>query len=58
MRLHLISKAVKAYGPKHPADATETWSDTTKLQKLGYDPITPIEEGVDNFVKWYQEHYA
>ncbi len=54
----LDKQAVKAYGPKHPADATETWSDTTKLQKLGYDPITPIEEGVDNFVKWYQEYYA
>jgi len=54
----LGKKAIKAYGPKHPADATETWSDTTKLQKLGYNPSTPIEEGVDNFVKWYMEHYS
>jgi len=54
----LGKKANKNYGPKHPADATETWSDTTKLQKLGYNPSTPIEEGVDNFVKWYMEHYS
>jgi UDP-glucuronate 4-epimerase len=54
----LGKKAIKNYGPKHPADATETWSDTTKLQKLGYSPSTPIEEGVDNFVKWYMEHYS
>ena len=54
----LSKKAIKNYGPKHPADATETWSDTTKLQKLGYNPTTPIEQGVDNFVKWYLEHYA
>lgn len=54
----LGKKAIKAYGPKHPADAKETWSDTTKLQKLGYNPSTPIEEGVDNFVKWYMEHYS
>jgi UDP-glucuronate 4-epimerase len=54
----LGKKANKNYGPKHPADATETWSDTTKLQKLGYSPSTPIEEGVDNFVKWYMEHYS
>lgn len=54
----LGKKAVKNYGPKHPADATETWSDTTKLQKLGYNPTTPIEVGVENFVKWYLEHYS
>ena len=53
----LGKKAIKNYGPKHPADATETWSDTTKLQTLGYNPTTSIEEGVDNFVKWYMEHY-
>jgi UDP-glucuronate 4-epimerase len=45
------------YGPKHPADAKETASDTTKLQKLGYSPKTSIETGVDNFVKWYVDHY-
>jgi len=49
--------AIIEYGPKHPADAKETASDTTKLQKLGYAPKTSIEEGVDNFVKWYMEHY-
>ena len=49
--------AVIEYGPKHPADAQVTLSDTTKLQKLGYNPQTSIEEGVDNFVKWYMEHY-
>jgi len=50
--------AIIEYGPKHPADAHVTASDTTKLQKLGYKPITSIEEGVDNFVKWYMEHYS
>lgn len=50
-------KAKRNYGPKHPADAKETWSDTTKLQKLGYNPTTPIEVGVENFVKWYLEYY-
>jgi len=49
--------AIIEYGPKHPADAHVTLSDTTKLQKLGYNPQTSIEEGVDNFVKWYMEHY-
>jgi UDP-glucuronate 4-epimerase len=50
-------KANRIYGPKHPADATETWSDTTKLQKIGYNPTTPITVGVQNFVNWYLEEY-
>jgi UDP-glucuronate 4-epimerase len=50
-------KAIIEYGPKHPADAVETWSDTRKLQRIGYSPKTSIEEGVDNFVKWYRSHY-
>lgn len=45
------------YAPKHPADAVETWSDTTKLQKIGYKPSTSIEQGVDNFVQWYRSYY-
>ena len=49
--------AIIEYGPKHPADAKETASDTTKLQGLGYAPKTSIEEGVDNFVKWYMEYH-
>jgi len=50
-------EAVIEYGPKHPADAVETWSDTRKLQSIGYNPQTSIEEGVDKFVKWYRNYY-
>jgi UDP-glucuronate 4-epimerase len=45
------------YADKHPADAHATASDTTKLERLGYNPKTSIEEGVDNFVKWYRKLY-
>lgn len=45
------------YAPKHPADAKQTWADTTKLQALGYNPQTDIDEGIDNFLLWYGEHY-
>ena len=51
-------KADYDLAPKHPADAKDTWSDTTKLQSIGYNPKTSIEEGVDIFVKWYKEHYS
>lgn len=43
--------------PRHPADAEETWSDTTKLQKLGYKPTTSIEHGVASFIRWYKHYY-
>ena len=43
--------------PAHPADAKATWSDTSKLQALGYKPTTSIKDGVKQFTKWYKEYY-
>ena len=43
--------------PRHPADALETWSDTSKIQGLGYKSETSIEEGVQKFVEWYLDYY-
>jgi UDP-glucuronate 4-epimerase len=50
-------KATYDFQPMHPADAKETWSDTTKLQKLGYSSNTDVAEGVTQFVRWYKEYY-
>lgn len=47
----------KDFQPRHPADAKETWSDTTKIQQLGYSANTPISVGVKNFIDWYMEYY-
>jgi len=44
-------------GP-HPADTLETWSDTTKLQALGWKPRVSIPEGVEKFVNWYKSYYG
>lgn len=43
--------------PRHPADTLETWSNTDKLQALGYSPTTDIEVGVQAFVDWYKYYY-
>ena len=43
--------------PRHPADTLETWSNTNKLQELGYKPKTNIEVGVQAFVDWYKYFY-
>jgi UDP-glucuronate 4-epimerase len=42
---------------KHPADTKETWSNTDKLQKLGYTPKVSIAEGVAKFYEWYKNFY-
>ena len=49
-------KAIKNLAPKHPADTLETWSNTTKLQSLGYEPKVSIGEGVERFYEWYKEY--
>lgn len=55
---NLDKKATKVMKPKHPADAQETWSDTTKIEKLGYKSTTPIEQGVQNFIQWYRNYFG
>lgn len=51
-------EAIMQFVPKHPADTQETWSDTTKLQALGYKPTTPVTVGIKNFVNWYRNYYG
>ena len=55
---NLDRKAKRKLVPIHPADTQATWSDTTKLQKLGYKPTTPVEVGVERFVSWYKLYYG
>jgi len=55
---NLGKTATKEFAPRHPADALETWSDTTKLQARGYKADTPIEKGVENFLQWYRNYYG
>ena len=44
--------------PRHPSDALDTWSDTSKLRKLGYETKVDIEEGVEEFILWFKEYYG
>ena len=57
IEFQLQRKAQKNFVPKHPADTHATWSDTTKLQGLGYKAETSIEEGVEKFITWYKGYY-
>jgi UDP-glucuronate 4-epimerase len=49
-------EAIKNLAPKHPADTLETWSNTSKLQALGYEPKVSITEGVEKFYEWYKTY--
>ncbi len=44
--------------PLQLGDVPDTWADTEDLAAdVGYQPSTPIEVGVKNFVEWYLEFY-
>lgn len=50
-------EVIKNLAPKHPADTLETWSNTAKLQSLGYEPKVSIAEGVRRFYEWYKNYH-
>lgn len=40
-------------------DVANTWVYFIDLVKdYDYHPITPIQDGIDNFIKWYCEFYG
>jgi UDP-glucuronate 4-epimerase len=41
--------------PNQPGDVAVTYADVTRArEELGYQPTTPIEEGILRFVEWYR----
>jgi UDP-glucuronate 4-epimerase len=41
--------------PPQPGDVPQTFADISKARRLlGYDPQTPIEEGIRRFVEWFK----
>lgn len=48
-------QAVIERQPMQPGDVPQTFADISKARRLlGYDPQTPIEEGIRLFVKWFR----
>jgi UDP-glucuronate 4-epimerase len=44
--------------PLQPGDVEHTYADVTALMRdTGYEPNTPIEEGVAKFAEWYRGYY-
>ena len=43
--------------PMQPGDVEATYADVTRARsKLGFDPSTPIDEGIPRFVEWYKSY--
>src|SRR6266849_1855231 len=51
----LGQKAVIDRQPLQPGDVPQTFADITKARALlGYNPGTPIEDGIKKFVEWFR----
>jgi len=47
--------AARRVGPPQPGDVPLTFADISRARaEIGYDPRTPIEQGVMRFVEWYR----
>jgi UDP-glucuronate 4-epimerase len=44
--------------PMQPGDVTRTFADISKAQQdLGYNPITHLKPGIENYVAWFRDYY-
>ncbi len=51
-------KAEKEFLPLQPGDVPDTYADIDDLvEDFGYKPSMSVEEGIENFAKWYREFY-
>lgn len=45
--------------PMQVGDVPATWADATLLtQLIGPMPLTPVRDGIQNFVDWYMDYYG
>jgi len=54
----LGKKAIKNLLPLQPGDVPDTYADVDALiEEVDYKPTTPVEVGIENFVRWYRDYY-
>jgi UDP-glucuronate 4-epimerase len=52
-------KAELNFLPMQPGDVPETYADIEALTRdVGFRPSTPIETGVEQFVRWYRDYHG
>ncbi len=64
--MHMISVLENALGreaekkmlPMQPGDVEATYADIEAIRRdYGFEPTTPIEEGIPRFVSWYRDYH-
>jgi UDP-glucuronate 4-epimerase len=56
---NLGREARKILLPLQPGDVPETCADIEDLRRhVGFAPATPVETGVERFVRWYTDYYG
>ena len=51
-------KATYKLEPMQPGDVARTYADIEASRRdLGFDPKTPISEGIPRFINWYTDYY-
>ncbi|MGC2776124.1 MAG: NAD-dependent epimerase [Bradyrhizobium sp.] len=54
----LGKKAIKTFMPMQPGDVPSTYADVDDLARaVDFAPRTPIEVGVERFVRWYRDYF-
>lgn len=52
-------EAEKNFMPMQPGDVRETHASVDGLKEaVGYEPSTPLSEGLKEFISWYREYYG
>jgi UDP-glucuronate 4-epimerase len=52
-------KAVKKLLPMQEGDVPDTYADVDDLiRDVAYQPATPIDVGIRNFVDWFRDFYG
>ena len=55
---NLGREAEKIYLPMQQGDVTQTYADTTRLEReIGYKPRVLLPEGISRFIGWFKEYY-
>jgi UDP-glucuronate 4-epimerase len=50
--------AIKELLPLQPGDVPDTFADVSDLIKeFNFQPKTPLQQGINNFIDWYREFY-
>ena len=54
----LVKQAKLDLLPQQPGDVEETYADVEALKDAtGFQPSTPLEQGIERFVAWYRDYY-